>query len=122
MQPSTFSKILEEGVTSIPGALGAIFVDWEGETIDRFSHMGDTHLRIVGAQWGITYYQTQSTLSKHALGSPSLITLRFAHQQILIKRITDEYLVIMALEREANLGRAIAFLQKAEARIREEIL
>ena len=121
MNSSIFSTILEEIVVALPGALGAIFLDWEGETIDGYSHMGNTNLRIVGAQWGIIFYQTHELLKKHGHDTPSLITLCFEDQQVILRRVTENYLVLMALERDANLGRALALLQDAERRLKEEL-
>lgn len=121
MISSVFSNILEETVAALPGALGAIFLDWEGEIIDGHSHMGNTNLRIVGAQWGIIFYQTHELLKKHGRGEPALITLCFEHQQVILRRVTDNYLVLMALERDANLGRALKLLQEAERKLEEAI-
>ncbi len=124
MNSSIFSSILEDIVASLPGALGAIFLDWEGETIDGYSQMGNTNLRIVGAQWGIIFYQSHELFNKHNQGAPELITLCFEHQQVILRRVTndyDDYLVLMALEKDANLGRALALLKEAEQKLKKEI-
>ena len=52
-----FQKILHELVTSTPGAIGALFLDWEGETVEMLGarpfDADDHDLKIVGAYQGI---------------------------------------------------------------------
>jgi predicted regulator of Ras-like GTPase activity (Roadblock/LC7/MglB family) len=120
MDTSIFAGILEEMVTSIPEALGAVFVDWEGEMVDEFSHPGHD-LRLVGAQWAVAYFLARAALDKsHHLG-PDELLLRFERQQVIVRRVTDDYLVVMALQQGANLGRALHLIQRAEQRLREEM-
>jgi predicted regulator of Ras-like GTPase activity (Roadblock/LC7/MglB family) len=120
MDTSIFARILEEMVTSIPGALGAVFVDWEGEAVDEFAHHGHD-LRLVGAQWAVTYFLARTALDKSRHVGLAEMLLRFEQQQVIVRRVTDEYLVVMALEQGANLGRALHLIQRAEKRLREEM-
>jgi predicted regulator of Ras-like GTPase activity (Roadblock/LC7/MglB family) len=120
-EPSIFREILKEVTTDLPGALGAIFVDWEGETVDEHSFIGDTNLRLVGAYWGIAYYQARALFRAKELGSPNEMILLFENQQVLIRRVTDEYLVVLALREGINLGRALHLLTRAEVRLRGEM-
>jgi predicted regulator of Ras-like GTPase activity (Roadblock/LC7/MglB family) len=121
MIDNSFAKILEEVVTSLPGALGALFIDWEGEAVDGYSAIGNTNLRIVGAHWGISYYQAHAIFKKLALASPNAVILRFADQQVIIRRVTEEYLVILALQHDANQGYALYRLKEVEDKLRKHM-
>ena len=121
MGRTVFAKILEEVVAAIPGALGAVFVDWEGEAVDTYSRIGDTNVRIVGAHWCIAYYQAHGIFTKLGLLSPLELVLRFADQQVIIRRVTEEYLVVLAMSPEGNLGRALHLLSRADEKLREQM-
>jgi predicted regulator of Ras-like GTPase activity (Roadblock/LC7/MglB family) len=121
MRSSTFTEILEEAVTSLPGALGAIFVDWEGEAVDEFATPAEPEIRVTGAQWGVAYYLARDLCAKHALGVPGEVVLRFQRQQVIISRVTDEYLLVLAMDADANLGRALEQARHAAVRLREEM-
>lgn len=118
---SGFGKILERVVTALPGAHGAIFVDWEGEAVDEFACIDVNDLKIVGAQWGITYQQTLAALDKLGLGSLDELVLRFSEEQIVVRRVAEGYIVLLSLGRDANLGRALHLLRGACAELSEEM-
>lgn len=118
---SIFSSILREVVHEIPGAVGAIFVDWEGESVDGFTSASQSGLRLLGAHWHIVYNLTKIIFEKRNLGFPLEMVLRFSSQQIVIRRVTDSYVVLLALKNSANLSRARYILAKAEIQLREEM-
>jgi predicted regulator of Ras-like GTPase activity (Roadblock/LC7/MglB family) len=119
MSETPFGHILEQVVSQLPGAKGAIFVDWEGEAVDAHSCIGRTDLRFIGAYWAIPYFQARAILAKQDLGTLTEMTIRFEKQQVVIRRVTDEYLILLALGTEASLGRALSLLRWAGEKIRE---
>ncbi len=118
---SGFTQILEDVVRAVPDSLGAIFVDWEGEAVDEFATPAEPDIRVMGAQWGVADYLARDLCAKHALGMPSEVVLRFQQQQVIISRVTDEYLLVLAMRADANLGRALEQLRRAVVRLREEM-
>ena len=118
---SPFAEILSDVVHAVPGARGAVFVDWEGEMVDQVAATSDDDLKLLGAHWAIAYYQTRTALDRHAAGMAEEILLRFERQQVLIRRVTDEYLVVMALGHQADLGHARNLLHLAGLRLREQM-
>jgi predicted regulator of Ras-like GTPase activity (Roadblock/LC7/MglB family) len=119
--PTVFGRILGDVVEQLPGALGAVFIDWEGEAVDQFAHIGTMDVRLIGAHWGIVMAQAQAALEKLELGTPRQMVLRFTDQQIIIRRVDQDYVVVLAMSAEAHLGRALTLLGRAEARLRAEM-
>jgi predicted regulator of Ras-like GTPase activity (Roadblock/LC7/MglB family) len=119
---SSFAGILADVVHAVPGAVGAVFVDWEGEMVEQVpAGASGEELKLLGAHWAIAYYQTKTALDNQGLGAADEVLLRFEHQQILIRRVTNEYLVVLAVGRDTNLGHARYLLQLAGLRLRSEM-
>jgi predicted regulator of Ras-like GTPase activity (Roadblock/LC7/MglB family) len=118
---SAFGDILARMIESLPGARGAIFVDWEGETVAEAPGVGNDDLRILAAHWAIVYYQTRTVFGKHGLGVPEELVLRFPNRAIVLRMVTEEYLVLLALGEQPNLGRALHLLQRAGQQLKEEM-
>jgi predicted regulator of Ras-like GTPase activity (Roadblock/LC7/MglB family) len=117
---SPFGAILSDLVRAIPRARGAVFVDWEGEAVDQVS-AGEHDLRLLGAHWSIAYHQARAALDKLGLGAPEELVLRFQHEQILVRRVTEDYLVLLAMGSEENLGRALHLLRQSGRLLRSEM-
>lgn len=122
MQPNAFSHILKEMVQSIPGALGAIFIDWEGESVGEFSYQGEAaDIRILGAQWGVIYYLFQTRLEKLRQEELTMMMLRLAQQTIVVTRTTEIYLLVLSMSSEGSLAQAMEVCRRTSLRLRREM-
>ena len=117
-----FGNILKAAIEAVPGALGATFADWEGETVDGFSPtIGDTNLKLRGAHWGIIYHLARTAWQKADSGQIEELMLEFDNERAIIRRVTNEYYVVLLLARESNLVAARSALDMVEAQLREEM-
>jgi len=118
---SPFTGILDQVVASGAGIVGAVFVDWEGETVAQSPSRASQDLRLLGAHWGVTYYLARTASERLGQGAVSELMLRLEDQQVLMCRVTDEYLVIFSLDRDASLGRALYQVRSAVEALRGEM-
>jgi predicted regulator of Ras-like GTPase activity (Roadblock/LC7/MglB family) len=119
---SIFTEILEELVRAVPGACGAIFIDWEGESVAEFTVRGETDgIRLVGAHWGVIYFLVKRRLDRSAVGDPAQVLLNFERQQVMIQRVTDDYLLVLSLRVDSNVGRARELAEATTRRLRQEM-
>ncbi len=118
---TVFSNILAEIVEDLPGIYGAVFVDWEGEAVDSVANFRNTAVRLNGAHWGVIYNLAKTAFHKLKLGSPRELILSTAQQLVIIRRITDDYLVVVVTGDRTNLGRVLNRLGSAAEKIREEM-
>lgn len=118
---TVFGEILKQAIETVPGARGAAFADWEGETVDNFSaQIGDTGLRLISAHWGVIYSLARAAW-KPELGAIAQLLLEFDTQRVLVRRVTDAYFVVMTLGPEGNLAYASRALDRAEGQLREQM-
>jgi predicted regulator of Ras-like GTPase activity (Roadblock/LC7/MglB family) len=119
--PSLFGEFLCELVGTVPGALGAVFLDWEGEAVDQFSHIPLMDILLVGAHWGVVLRIVQDFLGKHQLGEPRVLILNGEKHDIIIRTITDEYCVVLAMRSGTHLARALSAVDRVTDKIWEEM-
>lgn len=119
---TTFGDILQAMVERVPGALGAIFVDWEGEPVECFSFdMPSLDMQIIGAQWGVVWTQMQRALGRARLGAPIELVVDGERGSVFIHQVTDQYFVVMAAKRDTHLATAQRELARSAASLRAEM-
>jgi predicted regulator of Ras-like GTPase activity (Roadblock/LC7/MglB family) len=118
---SEFAEILAELVGGIPGAVGAVFVDWDGEAVDQFGHIPEFDIRVFGAHWGIIVNLVKQLLSSKEYGRTQLIILSSERRDVLIQTVSSDYFVILSMKRGSHLGMAIKQLDRVSAALREEM-
>ncbi len=119
---NTFGDILQGMVERIPGALGAIFVDWEGESVETFSFdMPTLDLQIIGAQWGVVWTEIQKSLARAGLGGPVELVVDGERGAVLVHQVTEQYFVVLAAKRDTHLATAQRELARSAASLRAEM-
>ena len=118
----SFQKPLGDLVARVPGALGAILADWEGEAVDQVSLMDAYELKVIGAHKGVILTSLRKTLNR--LGEDELkeIVITTDRTQTLVLPVTEEYFLVLTLLRGDVLGRALFEARRCVVRLKEEIV
>jgi predicted regulator of Ras-like GTPase activity (Roadblock/LC7/MglB family) len=94
----SFERNLRDLVFSVEGSLGAIFLDWEGETVEVAC---DDHplddLRVVGAYQGIFLGQLERLCRQLPIGRPQRFKVEFERETILSCVLRDGYYLVLLL-------------------------
>jgi predicted regulator of Ras-like GTPase activity (Roadblock/LC7/MglB family) len=116
-----FKRLLARWLDLVPGALGAIIVDWEGEAVDQVARMDSYELQVLGAHKGVILANLRDAVSR--LGDEEIeeIVIATANNQTLILPLTPEYALILTLARGEALGRALFEARRCAAELRREI-
>ena len=101
-----FRRILQELVQSTDGAVGAIFLDSEGETVQLVSAEGlaPDDLRFVGAWQGIFLAHLRNVCSELQAGPPRRFKIEFARAAVLSCDLKDGYYVVLLVKPATNEG------------------
>jgi len=103
-----FQKILHELVTSTPGAIGALFLDWEGETVEMLGarpfEADDHDLKIVGAYQGIFLTQLREMCGRIEAGTPHRFKVEFTTMKVLSCDLAEGYYLVLVIDAAANEG------------------
>jgi predicted regulator of Ras-like GTPase activity (Roadblock/LC7/MglB family) len=118
-----FRQILDELIVTTRGALAALFLDWEGETVAlACDHdLSDHELRILGAYQGI-FFDRLRTMCRHVdAGEPSRFKVEFRGKAVLCYDVKDGYYLVMLLDERFNEGLAWRQLEMCRERLLQEM-
>ena len=114
-----FRLILDELLATTHGALAALFLDYEGETVELVCDrdLSDHNLRILGAYQGIFLMQLRTLCSNADAGTPTRFKLQFADNTVLSYDVQDGYYVVLLGDASFNEGVAWRRLERCRERL-----
>jgi predicted regulator of Ras-like GTPase activity (Roadblock/LC7/MglB family) len=118
---SAFGDILEQMVKRVPGAVGAVFTDWDGEPVDQFAHIPAIDIQLVGAHWGIVFNGAGEWLHKLGAGGVEELWVSGEHAHVFVRRVTAQYYVVLATQPSAHLGTTLRELERSAAELLREM-
>lgn len=118
---TAFAAILKSMVDRVPGALGAIFADWEGEMVDQFAHVPPLEIQLAGAHWGVVLNQTSMVTSHLGWGGVNELCIEGERGLALIRRVTEGYFVVLAAKKDVHLATALRELERGAVTLRSEM-
>jgi predicted regulator of Ras-like GTPase activity (Roadblock/LC7/MglB family) len=120
-----FQQILLDLLQSIDGSLGALFLDWEGESVEVITERpfdADDHdLRVIGAYQGIFRTQLHKLCESIDAGQPIRLKMEFEKTKVLTCDLKDGYYLVLVLETTTNEGVAWRQLEHCRHRLLAEI-
>lgn len=116
-----FKTILNQLLAEVPGSLGVVIVDWEGEAVDQATRIGEYDIKILGAHNGIILTLLRDVLARLNADYPQEVVIRTDQVATLIQPLTEDYLLIMQLERNALVSRAAYKLRACADRLYDDI-
>ncbi len=118
-----FRLILNELLATTAGAQAALFLDWEGETVElACDHdLSDHELRIIGAYQGIFLSRLRELCAKVEAGAPRRYKIELALHAVLSYDVKDGYYIVLLADRSFNEGLAWRRLEKCRERLIAEM-
>ena len=117
----TFKSQLKQLLDNVPGALGAIIVDWEGEAVDQVSTVDEYDVKVLGAHSGIILTQLRDVLLRTESGSLNEVVICTDQNKILIVPLTEDYLLILQLELDSITALATYKMDHCAISLRSEL-
>lgn len=114
---STFTLILDGLLAATPGALAAVLVDYDGETVDYVGNLDPFELKVAAAHWQIVLSEARSIL---ALGTLHQIAISARSRSYVLRAVHEGYALLLVMPRRAAFGYSERALQEAVARCSRE--
>lgn len=117
-----FQYVLANLLARNDEALGALFLDGSGETVDfACADFSPYEMRILGAYLGIYLRQFERVLSSNQLGEPRMVHIEREALHIYAMPLPDGYYVAVVQRRPALVGRARRTLEDAVSQLKREL-
>lgn len=116
-----FNQILKKAVVETQGAVGAIFLDREGEEIAHYTTLPGEEMKLMGAHYGIVWLE-MAEIAHRRLDSPAAEAIFVTEKGICLMRpVQKEYMILLLVRPSEGIGQARRWLGWAAAEIQREI-
>ncbi len=117
-----FNYILTNLLVDVPQAVGAIFLDHEGETIECVTREGDPYgLKVEGAYHSIFKRRIGQALDEISVGPVESYIIASDALTSLTQVLQDGYYVVLVIRRDGLTARANYHLRRAAQIIAREL-
>jgi hypothetical protein len=103
----------------VPGGIGAVLVDRDGEAVDYAGRADAYDLKLAGAHWQIVLRQVIDLATRHSLGALRLVAIRGERRSFIAHVLPDDYVLVLILRKRAGIApavRAFAVCERSLAR------
>ncbi len=111
-EATTFTKILERLLLSVPGARGAVLVDADGETVDYAGVLEPFDLKISAAHWQIVIAEMRELAH---FSESRQITVRARKRGYIVRQLPEGYGVVLVLHARAAFAASERAFDEIEA-------
>ena len=115
-----FKLLMNRLLEDIPGALGAIIIDWEGEAVDQVTQTEEYDIKVLGAHSGIILSLLREALSRVDGGHLEEVVIHTGQHKTMIAPLTEDYLLVLQLESKAITARAAYVMRPYVDELRSE--
>jgi predicted regulator of Ras-like GTPase activity (Roadblock/LC7/MglB family) len=117
-----FQYLLTNLLVDVPGALGAVFMDPDGESIELVSRRPIPYaLKIEGAYHGIFLRRAARLAEIAGSGQVEQVAVSGRDMKVVSQQLRGGYYVVLALDPEAPTAVAARVLQRSRAAFDREI-
>jgi len=117
-----FQYVLANLLANNDHALGALFLDGTGETVDlACADFSPYEMRVIGAYLGIYLRQLEKVLANNELGEARMIHIEKRTLHIYVVPLPDGYHLALVQRHPALVGRARDSLNEAVAQLTREL-
>jgi predicted regulator of Ras-like GTPase activity (Roadblock/LC7/MglB family) len=118
-----FRNILDEMLVTTHGALAALFLDWEGETVELVCDrdLSDHQLRILGAYQSIFLTRLRAMCAQVGAGEPQRFKIEFDNVVVMSYDIRDGYFIVLLADGSSNEGVAWRRMERCREKLLAEM-
>jgi predicted regulator of Ras-like GTPase activity (Roadblock/LC7/MglB family) len=117
-----FRGILQRAVERVPGAVGAVFADWDGEAVDHFTRSARDDMLILAAHYGVILNHVQSALHLTHFGEAEELIFLHEKMDLIVRAVDRDYFVVLVVGADAHLATALRETHAAASALRVEMI
>lgn len=122
MGESMFTEILQRIVGESGDAVGAVLMGYDGIAIEHYFREDDhIDLQMIAIEYANVLKDIRNAAEMLNMGSMEEVSIRTEQLITIIRVITPEYFVALALPREGNFGKARYLLSRETANLKDAL-
>ncbi len=115
-----FADILKEVVQGTDGALGALIVGVDGIPVEEFSLTKDLDLQSMTVEYATLLKEIERGSQASQLGSTKEVTVIADKAMIMLRRLNDDYFMVLIISPEGNFGKGRFLLRMSVPKLLKE--
>ncbi len=115
-----FSDILKEVVNGTEGALGALVIGADGISVDEYSTGSEIDLQSMSVEYSSLLKEIEKGSQAAHLGSTKEVTIIAEKAMIMIRRLNDDYFLVLVIRPEGNFGKGRFLLRMSVPKFLKE--
>ncbi len=115
-----FSDILKEVVNGTEGALGALIIGVDGISIDEYSTGSEIDLQSMSVEYSSLLKEIEKGSQAALLGSTKEVTIISEKAMIMLRRLNDDYFLVLVIRPEGNFGKGRFLLRMSVPKFLKE--
>jgi len=116
----SFSDILKNVVDGTEGALGALLVGLDGIPVEEYSVESEIDLQSMTVEYSSLMKEIEKGSQAAHLGSTKEVTVMADHAMIMLRRITEEYFMVLVIKPTGNFGKGRFMLRMSAPKLLKE--
>lgn len=113
---------LRELVAKVPGAIGAVLIDNDGEAVTHFSATNENaRMRLISAYHRIWLSDCLHLTEQMRLGNLEFMVQRYKSGTVLVKALKDNYALVLIAEGGLLLGQGLSHLELIGSAINKDL-
>lgn len=118
-----FTEILQRIVDETAGAVGAVLMGYDGIAIEQyFSQDEKLDLQMIAIEYANVLKEIRKTSEILDMGEMQEVSIRTEQLITVIRIITPEYFVALALAQDGNFGKGRYLLSRETVNLRNELV
>ena len=115
-----FADILREVVNGTEGALGALVVGVDGIPVEEFTLTEDLDLQSMTVEYSTLLKEIEKGSQSAQLGTTKEVTVMADKAMIMLRRLNDEYFMVLIIRPEGNFGKGRFLLRMSVPKLLKE--
>lgn len=115
-----FVDILREVVQGTDGALGALVVGVDGIPVEEYAVTGDLDLQSMTVEYATLLKEIERGSQASQLGSTREVTVVADKALIMLRRLTEEYFMVLIIKPDGNFGKGRFLLRMSVPKLLKE--
>ena len=115
-----FADILKTVVGGIDGALGALVVGLDGIPVEEYCVAEDMDIQSMTVEYSSLLKEIEKGSQAAQLGTTQEVTVVAENAMIMLRRLNDEYFLVLIIRPDGNLGKGRFLLRMAVPKLLRE--